>query len=185
MFDFGQARVFSLRAHGANIGEIEHAAGGFFTHANNHFQIRKIVGLELAGWTVHQFRRQVLQHIEVMAGLELFCGNNGAAADFIQRILEFVQAVGRIDAHHDGADAGGGVLHQGPFAAVRTPDADPVTRFYAQGQQSGGQSINFPFEFGIGPAHILVAHDQCFVVRETLADMIEVVADGLVNNLSA
>jgi len=131
---------------------------------------------------VLKFRCQYLKHLQVMAGFEALGGDYGAALYFVQRVFQFVQAIGRIKAHHNRPDAGSGVLCQYPLSTVWPPDADAISGFYAQRKQASGQPVNLQFKLTVGPANALVAHHQCLVVRVTLANFVQVIADRLVDD---
>ena len=60
----------------------------------------------------------------------------------IDGVLELVRLVGRVDVDEDGADAGGRVLRDDPFVAVRRPDADPVALGDAACEQGRGQAAS-------------------------------------------
>ena len=140
---------------------------------------------ELTRRATCQFRGEVLEHIQVSAGLEALCRDYCPTLHLVQGVFEFVQTVGRVDANHQGADAGGRVLHHCPLIAVGSPDTDAVTRLYAQRQQAGGEPIDFLLELGIGPAHVLVPYDQRFIIGKSLADLIEIITDCPVDDLGA
>jgi transposase len=65
-----------------------------------------------------------------------------AAARLVERIVELVQPVGRVDAHQHQAGPRGGELRQHPFGVVGRPDADAVARLQPQGQETGGQPVD-------------------------------------------
>ena len=61
---------------------------------------------------------------------------------------------------------------------------DPVTRFNAQGEQPGGQPVHLLLELGPIPADVLVTHYQGLALGIAQHNLIEVIADGLVDDLS-
>ena len=134
--------------------------------------------VQLARGAVLQLRSQLVEHGQILAGFKTFCADDDIAGHLVQSVLQFVQAVGRVDAHHDGADFGAGKLGQAPLHPVGGPDTNAVTRFYAQVQQAGGQPVDFMQVFGIGPANPLVANHQCFVIRVPGGDPVQALADG-------
>ena len=87
-------------------------------------------------------RGQLAQHGEIVAGLEAGGGDQGAAADLVQRVLQLVGAVGRVDVDQDQAGLGGGELRHHPLGVVGRPDADPVAGLEAQRQQAGGEGVD-------------------------------------------
>ena len=97
------------------------------------------------------------QHGEVVARLEPGGGDEHAAADLVQRVLDFVDPVGRVDRDEDGADPCGGELDQRPFRAVGRPDADAVPLGDAKLQQTGCHLIDCGIERGPRIALALMA----------------------------
>ena len=61
-----------------------------------------------------------------MACFEALRSYQRLALDLVERIFQLGGAIGRVDAHKNGADPRCGELRQHPFDAVRAPDADAV-----------------------------------------------------------
>ena len=73
-----------------------------------------------------QHGAHLVDHRDVVARLERRRGHEHAAPRLLQRVLELVRAIGRVDVDQDHADLGRRVLDQRPLGAVRRPDAEPV-----------------------------------------------------------
>ena len=95
----------------------------------------------------------------------------------VEDIFELVQPVRGVDVHHDRADLGGRVLHQGPFRAVRRPDADPVALLDADREQSARHVVDGPAELRIGPAPTARAVHERLAVGEGGHRGVQVLAD--------
>jgi hypothetical protein len=89
--------------------------------------------------------------------------------------------IGRIDAHHDGAHAGGGELRQAPLVTIRCPDAHPVTGLDTQCEQAGGQFIDFLQVLGVIPTNVLVSHDKGIVVGVAGGGFTQALTDCLIH----
>ena len=122
---------------------------------------------------------QLGQHGQIVAGLEAGGGDQGAAADLVQRVFQLVGAVGRVDVDQDQAGLGGGELRHHPLRVVGRPDADPVAGLEAQRQQAGGEGIDLGLQLGPGPAQALLADDQGIALRPARGGAVEMDADGL------
>ena len=60
----------------------------------------------------HALRIKRLHHFDVVAGFESGFGNQAAAADLVEGVFEFGQAVGGIDINEDEAGVGAAELGQ-------------------------------------------------------------------------
>ncbi len=165
---------------GADRGEIEHPRCNRVAHADHGLQVRQLVRVEMSGRGARKLGCQRLQHAEIVAGLEALGRDDDLALHLVQRVLELVEAVGGIDAHHDRADARGRVLRQAPLVAVRRPDADAITGLDAERQQRRGQAVDFAPVLGVAPADVLVAHHQRRTLGKAFGGGDEGLADGLV-----
>jgi hypothetical protein len=81
------------------------------------------------------FAAHLLDHGPVVARLVAQRGEQHRDARLVEDVLHLVGAVGRVDVHHDRADAGGGVLDEHPLRAVDRPDAHPVALGDPAGEQ--------------------------------------------------
>ena len=172
-------RALRLPAHGTHGGEVVHTRARLIAHADDGAQVGQFCRLELTRFTGEQFRRQLFQHGEVIAALELAGADDRLALHLVEGVLQFVGAVGGIDTHHDGTDPGGGELGQAPLVAIGCPYANPVAGFYAQGQQAAGQALDLVLILPVRPAHTLVAHDQRLDLGKPVDGAVESVAYGL------
>jgi hypothetical protein len=90
-----------------------------------------------------------------------------------------VGPVGRVDVDQDGADLGGGVLHEHPLGDVGRPDADPVTLADPRREQPGGQGVHLLAQLRVGEAPAGGDLDERLAVRAAGRGAVEVVADGV------
>ncbi|MNR51510.1 hypothetical protein D3C85_1711900 [compost metagenome] len=60
----------------------------------------------------------------------------------LERILEFAEAIGRVDIDQHHANLGAGELGDAPLGTVRRPDAKAFARLHADGQQGTGTAIH-------------------------------------------
>lgn len=155
-----------------------HAIVFVFMHVDHGTQLRHVVGLELAGGAALELRGQLVDHFAVVGGFEAVRGYQGGDAGQVERVLQFVHTVSRVDVHQDGADFGGGELGDCPLVAVRGPDAHAVTAFDADGHEGPGGFVDFFNKFFVGPANVLVQAHQGLVVRVLLGGAVEHFADG-------
>ena len=73
-----------------------------------------------------QFRRQLLQHGDVIAALETAGSDQPLAGDLVQDVFQFMGAVCGVDVYQDQACPCRCKLGDDPFGAVGRPDSDPV-----------------------------------------------------------
>ena len=123
----------------------------------------------------------LLDHRGVVARLERRCRDEDLDAGLVEDVLQFVGAVGRVDVDEDRADLRGGVLNEGPLAAVGRPDADPVALDDADPGEPAGQPVDVGGEPGIRPTLADSAVDHRFTVGEPRHCRVEVGGDGLVD----
>jgi len=83
---------------------------------------------------VTELRRQFAQHADIVRGLEPLGEDQRLAADLVERVFQFGDAIGRIDIDQDETRLRGGELGQHPFRIVGRPDADAVTGMKAECQ---------------------------------------------------
>ena len=125
-------------------------------------------------------RRDLGPHGPVVAGLEARCGEQQPRSRLPQRELELAGAVGRVDAHHDGADARRRVLDQGPLVSdwATTPRRDRRPRSRRPGalvpvRRCAGSSCSYVQRM------FWCRHDERLAVAERPDGAEEVVVDGL------
>ena len=174
-----QLRALRLPAHGTHGGEVVHTRARLIAHTDDRAQVGQSCRLELTRFTGGQFRRQLFEHGQVIAALELTGADHRLALYLVEGVFQFVGAIGRIDTHHDGADPGGGKLGQAPLVAIGCPYANPVAGFDAQGQQAAGEALDLLLVFPVRPAHTLVAHNQRLDLGKPVDGTVKSAAYGL------
>jgi hypothetical protein len=136
-------------------------AGGF--QADDGFQFWQARGGEPARCAIRKLRRQRLEHAKVVRRLEFHRRDQGRAANLVERIFQFMQAVGRVDVDEDRADACCRKQGQHPFDPVRRPNADSVTGLHSDGQKACRKPVRRVTQFSPGQTYALFAeHDGCF-----------------------
>ncbi len=178
--DLRQPRILRIAA-GDEIVEAQHAGHLLLAQMDHGFQVRQARRNECARRAAGQFRRQRLDHLDIVAVLEFGHRDQGLAADLVDRVFQFRQAVGGIDVDQHHADLGGRELGQQPLRIVVRPDADPVAALQAQIQQCAGQPPRFGLQFAVGIAQLLMAGNQRLAVRHALHHRVEKTADGLLD----
>ncbi len=157
---FRQSRPLRGAAHFVYAGERNRARHGIGADLNDDAQRRQLRRVKMAGMRVPQFRRQRVDHADIVAGLERRRRDQRAAADLVQRVFQLGQPVCRVDVHQDQPGLGGGELGHHPLGVVGRPDADALARLQSQRDQSGGERIDLLAEFVIAPADALLAGNQ-------------------------
>ena len=100
--------------------------------------------------------------LDVVGVLEPGREDQDGAAGLVQRVLELVAPVRRVDVDEDRADLRGRELHDHPLGAVRRPDPDPVASDDAGREQAASAAVDLGAELCVGPADPLVARDDRF-----------------------
>ena len=134
---------------------------------------------EFAGRGLAEIGRQLAQHADIVRGLEALGENQRLAADFVERVFQLGDAIGRIDVDQDQPGLGGGELGQHPFRVIGRPDADAVAGVEPKRQQSGSELVDLVAQFAVGKPHLLVPHHQRRPSRMFVADRVEEAPDGL------
>ena len=169
--------------HCTDVIEVKHARALLLAHADDPFEMRECLGLERAGLAVGQFRGKCLQHVQIVTAFELLRSDDGVALNFVERVFQLVGAIRGVNTHHNGADLGGGQLHQYPLATIGPPNTHANSRGNAKCQQASSQLIYLFSQLTVSQSDALMAHHQSISVGVGLTCMIEIVADRLVNNL--
>ena len=175
----GDARRFRGAAARHHFREAQSAGVPVVAEQHDRTQRRQPRRFKFARRRMAKLGRELAQHADIVRRLELLGENERFAADFVERVFELGNAIGRIDIDQDQAGFGGGELREHPFAGVGRPDADAVAGLEAERQQSGGEPINFPLQLGISQPHFLMTHDECRPRRPSGADGIEELPDRL------
>jgi hypothetical protein len=143
-------------------------------------QARQPFGPQGARGTGPEFRGEASQQANVVARLEPIRRDQRTAFDLVERVLEFRQTIGRIDVDQNQSRLGAGILGQDPLDPVRRPDANPLARPQAQGDQAGGETVNFTAEISESQADALIADDDRFLVRPAFRSIVEGLTDRLI-----
>ncbi|MCY1418825.1 hypothetical protein D9M71_343940 [compost metagenome] len=125
-----------------------------------------------------QLRQQLAEHGVVVGGLEGVGADQPATAGLLERVLEFVEAVGWIDVDQDHADLGAGELGDAPLGAVRRPDAQTLARLQADGDEGPRAAVDRFGQLGPGVTQALLAHHQRFAFGKAGYRLIEGCTDG-------
>ena len=148
------------------------------TKLHDCFKQRRALGIEVARRAVVHLGRQLTHHAEVVAGLEGRHRNEHLAADLVQRVFQFSDAVSRVDVDQHDADFGGGNLQEQPLGAVVCPNAHAITLADATAKQRAGKATGFAVQLTVTHAHVLVTRHQRFAIRKTLHDGLKMLANG-------
>ena len=125
-----------------------------------------------------QLRDQLGQHLDIVAGLEGRCRDQRAAADFLQGVVEFAEAVSGVDVDQDQPCLCGRELGDHPLPAVGRPDTDSIAGGKTETEKAGGKMIDSLLQFAIGPADVLMWNDQRLALGVLLGHAVEVATDG-------
>ena len=148
------------RAHSQNAVKGNHARCGIGIDFNHHLKLRQLLRRKPTRQGMRQFRRQRIDHANIVGCFEACGDNQRAAAYLVQRIFQFRKPIGRVDIHQHQPSLGGRELGDDPFRIIGRPDAHPIPRVQAKRQQASGKGIHLGAEFRITPANALLAHDQ-------------------------
>ena len=146
---------------------------------DHRLQRRHPRGGELAAGRGCQFRRQGLDHADIIAGLQPLGADQGFHPDLVDRVFDLGQAIGRVDRDQDQPRPRRGELGQGPFCLVRRPDPDAIAGLEPEGEQAGGDGVGAPGQFGEGQADALVHGDQRLPVRPPPRRLRQGLANGV------
>jgi hypothetical protein len=93
-----------------------------------------------------------------------------------------VSAVCGIDVDQDRADFGRGVLHDGPFGAVRRPHSHALTGFDPEGHQTPCNEVDFGVQLCVCPAPVDRDVDQRLYIGMRCDRAFEVLPDRLLED---
>ena len=170
--------AFAVAAHAHHVVEAIEAAALVGANADEGGERRQALGLEPARRAAVEFGRQFAQHADIIARLERIGGDEGAAADLVERIVELGQAIGGVDVDQNEPGLGGRELGHDPFGVVGRPDADALARPETERDEARGQRIDAALQFAIGPVHVLVPHHHRIALGPALGRRVEETADG-------
>src|SRR5882757_247120 len=129
--------------------------------------------------SVSQFRDELTNHCDIVAGLEASSGYQRATSHGSQDVFQLAQAIGGIDIDQDQTSLRRRELCDRPFRAVRGPNADAVPWLQTERQKPGGERVGTHLELRVGPADFLVRNNQRFAGPICPAHLIQESADGL------
>ena len=122
----------------------------------------------------------LVDHLPVVARLERLRCDERRDPGLSEDVVQLVRPVGGVDVDEDRADLRGGELHQRPLGAVRRPDADPVARLDADGQESASERVHVSEQSGA--VHLLPCATSTRASRsKPRHGGVEVVADRLLD----
>ena len=170
---------FSCRRRDQQRIEVVHTRRRLHTESDHVLQRRQFCRSERARCGVRKFRGEIVEHFEVVAGLETRREHERLAADLVECVLELAAAVGGIDVDQDQPGLRASELRQYPFGAVRRPDADALARGEAESTQARREAIDALAQFAPGPADILVPCDQRIALAVLFNGPVEVRADRI------
>src|SRR5579883_439829 len=105
-----------------HIVEAEEAAFLALADADERGQRWQPLRLKPAGRAAVDLGRQLAQHADIVAGLEVIGGDQRLALDLVERVFDLGEAVGRIDVDEDEPGLGRRKLRDRPFRIVGRPD---------------------------------------------------------------
>ncbi len=167
-----------LLGHRLQLLPAEHAVGRLPAEADHPAQLRQHVAVQGAERAAGQFRQQLAEHAVVVGGLEGIGADQPATAGLLERVLEFVEAVGGVDVDQDHPGLGAGELGDAPLGAVRRPDAQTLARLQADGDEGPRTAVDRLGQLGPGEAQALLAYHQRLALGETGHRLIEGCTDG-------
>ena len=102
----------------------------------------QLLRMQLARTGDREFRRQGIDHSDIIAGLEARRGDQRFAAGPVQGVFDLAEAVGGVDVDQDHPGLGGGELGDDPLGVIRRPDAGAIPRLQAERDQAGGKGVD-------------------------------------------
>src|SRR5207248_10899550 len=170
---------FDIAAPIVNLVEAQHAGDAVAADVDREPQAGQSSGLERTRSGLGQLGRELVQHPDIVAGLETGGGYQCRAARLVQRVFELGKAVGRVDVDEDEPGLCRGELRDDPLGVVGRPDRDPLAGFETERRQPRCERIDPPLKLAVTPPDLLVAYDQRIALGETLGDAVETDADRL------
>src|SRR6476646_3395051 len=128
---------------------------------------------------ISHLRDKLADHCDIVAGLEASSAYQRATSHGSQDVLQFAQAIGRIDVDKNQTGFRLRKLRDRPFRAVRGPNPDPIAGLQAESQKPRREGVRTRFEFRVGPANVLVRNDQCFARAIRHAHFVQKGTDSL------
>ena len=112
--------------------------------------MRESGGVQLAGSGFKQFGDELVHHSDVVGGPEASDEDQGGELGLLQKVGQFVGAVGGVDVDQDGADLGGGELGEYPLGVVGGPDAHVLSLSDPDGHEAAGDAFHLGVELAVG-----------------------------------
>src|SRR5262249_20510194 len=103
------------------------------------------------------------------------------ASGLVECVFQLGHAIGWVDVDEDQPGLCRSELGDDPFGVVWRPDADPVTAFEPEGQQTSSEGVHSLLQLAVGPANLLVPNNQRVAVTKTLDDPVEMDTDCIAN----
>ena len=143
-----------------DVVEIQHAGRLLGPETNDGLELGQTVRPQLPRFRPVDLGRARPERGEIVVVAVSRREDQRPAAGFLDRIVEFVRAVGGIDVDQDEASERRAELRQHPFARVGRPDADAVALLKAERHEADRQILRPAQEIGIGPAHPLMTRHE-------------------------
>ena len=176
----GRERGALARRRGSrDLVETEHSGSLVRPQADDDFELRQAVGLELAGLGRVDLRGARPQRGEIVVVLVTGAQDQRPAARFPHRIFEFVRPVGGIDIDENEPGERRAELRQNPFADIGRPDADAIAFLQSKGAEPNREVLGAAQEIGVGPPHALVTGDERRPLRALGGHAAQELADRL------
>lgn len=134
--------------------------------------------MDPAGLRLERLRAGLVEHPDVVGGLEPPLDEERLDLGLLHGVLELVGPVCRVDVHHDGADLCRGELGEHPFRVVQRPYGDPVPALHVERHEGACQNVDALKEFRVSPADVLVNGDERIAVRMRRRDSVQHLTDG-------
>ena len=172
------------RPHAGRVGQcvefapIHHARRGDVAQPDDQPQLGQPRAAQLARTAGVEFGREGPQHRQVVRALELRGRHQRLQAGLVDGVIEFRDAVGRVDVHQDHAQPRGRQHRDEPLGAVGRPDAEPVALHEPQPVQRGRMAVHGGLQFAPRPAHAVLREDDGEPVGKVCRAAVEQVADG-------
>ena len=135
----------------------------------------------LAGHGGFQLGTELRHNLRIVGIAEALHQHHGVGVGLLEQILRFVDLVGGVDSHQNGADLGRGPEGDVPLRNVRGPDRHLGAGLDAHGQQRAGAFVHVVTELLIGARVIEGGIFECVLVGEFLHHLVEHLRKGLFN----
>ena len=127
------------------------------------------------------FGTDLVEHLDIVRCLEPIHQKKPLSLRLLERILQLVGPVGRVDIHENYSRFRSGELGDDPFRYIGGPYCQTIAFFEPQADESLGCPIDLALELAVRVSESLVKRDNCVVFRIGFRNFIEHIADGLSN----